>query len=226
VADHVLGHVVLEEAPVHVVHQRRGDRQQVARQPFHLLGHLEARHALAHERLVDIEVEQAHLGVGDLGQGLPVDAAQLQERDEREARREDRGHVAERFEVLVRHGVERGRRQPDARPEALDQRGLETGLVGGVVQRSLPSLVSEHRLDVAVGEAALPSRLADLVEPVAPLAQPGHDASVGHGRLGPLALPVELRDHALLRPAAERRGGDADALGRLLQREGLLAHRP
>ena len=75
VADHVLLDEVLEEALVDVVHQRRGERQQVAREALHLLGHLEARHPLAHQRLVDVEVEQAHLGVGDLRQRLPVDAA-------------------------------------------------------------------------------------------------------------------------------------------------------
>ena len=85
--DHVLLHEVLEEALVDVVHQRRGERQQVAREPLHLLGHLEAGHALAHQRLVHVEVEQPHLGVGDLRQRLPVHAAELEERHEREARR-------------------------------------------------------------------------------------------------------------------------------------------
>ena len=43
--------------------------------------------AVAHQRLVDVEVEEAHLGVGDLRQRLAVDAHELQERDEREAGR-------------------------------------------------------------------------------------------------------------------------------------------
>ena len=72
--DHVLLDEVLEEAPVDVVHDRRGEREQVAREVLHLLGHLQAGHALAHERLVHVEVEQAHLGVGDLGERLPVHA--------------------------------------------------------------------------------------------------------------------------------------------------------
>ena len=73
-----------------VVHDRRGERQQLAREALHLLGHLEPGHAVAHQRLVDVEVEQPHLGVGDLGERLAVDAHELQERDEREARRRAR----------------------------------------------------------------------------------------------------------------------------------------
>ena len=86
VADDVLLDEVLQEALVDVVHDRRGQRQQVARQALHLLGHLEAGHAVADQRLVDVEVEQPDLGVGDLGERLAVDAHELQERDQREAR--------------------------------------------------------------------------------------------------------------------------------------------
>ena len=42
-------------------------------------------HAVADQRLVDVEVEQADLGVGDRGQRLAVDAHELEEGDEREA---------------------------------------------------------------------------------------------------------------------------------------------
>ena len=42
VADHVLLDEVLQEALVDAVHDRRGERQQVAREPLHLLRHLEA----------------------------------------------------------------------------------------------------------------------------------------------------------------------------------------
>ena len=58
-------------------------------------------HAVAHERLVDVEVEQPHLGVGDLGERLPVDADELQERDEREARRQHGGDVAQELQVVL-----------------------------------------------------------------------------------------------------------------------------
>ena len=55
----------------------------------------------AHQRLVDVEVEQAHLGVGDLRQCLTVDPGELQKGDEGKARVQDRGDVAERLGVLV-----------------------------------------------------------------------------------------------------------------------------
>ena len=85
-ADDVLVEEVLEEALVDVVHDRRGERQQLAREALHLLRHLEVRHAVVDQRLVDVEVEEPDLGVGDPRQRLPVDAHELEEGDEREAR--------------------------------------------------------------------------------------------------------------------------------------------
>ena len=85
VADHVLLDEVLEVALMDVVHDRRGERQEIARQVLHLLGHLQAWDAVAHQRLVHVEVEQAGLGVGDLGQRLSIHARELEERDQREA---------------------------------------------------------------------------------------------------------------------------------------------
>jgi hypothetical protein len=102
VPDHVLLDEVLEVALVDVVHDRRRERQQVTREVFHLLGHLQAGHAVAHERLVDVEVEEARLGVGDLGERLPVHARELEERDQREAGVQHRRDVAERLHVLGR----------------------------------------------------------------------------------------------------------------------------
>ena len=227
VADHVLRHEVLEKATVHVVHQRRRDRQQVARQALHLLRHLQSGHSLAHQRLVHVQVEQAHLGVGDLGQRLPVDPAELEERDQREAGLEHRRDVAQRLEVLVRDGIERRGGQADAGPEALDQRLLEAGLVGRVGEGAPRLLVvAEERLDVAVGQPALPARLADVLEPVPARPQPRDDAGVRHGGRRPLAAAVHLRDHAAVGPATKRRRRDAYALGCFRQGEGLLCHGP
>ena len=56
-------------------------------QALHLLGDLEPVDAVADQRLVDEEVEELDLGVGDLRERLAVDAHELQEGDEREARR-------------------------------------------------------------------------------------------------------------------------------------------
>ena len=94
-----------------VLHDRRRQRQHLARQRVHLLRDLEPGHAVADQRLVDVEVEEPHLGVGDLGHRLPVDAHELQEGDEREARGEHRGDVLEQ-----RAGPRAGPRRPSAAP--------------------------------------------------------------------------------------------------------------
>ena len=109
-ADDVLLDEVLQEALVDVVHDRRGERQQLARQALHLLGHLQPGHAVAHQRLVDVEVEEPHLGVGDLRQRLAVDAHELQERDQREAGGEHGGDVAQQLQVVLGDLLERRRR--------------------------------------------------------------------------------------------------------------------
>ena len=83
-----------------------------------------------------VDVEQAHLGVGDLGERLPVDARELEEGDEREARVEHRGRRSGAPGCPRRENSSTlALRQADAGPEALDQRGLEPGLPGGVVER-------------------------------------------------------------------------------------------
>ena len=74
-----------------------------------------------------VEVEEADLGVRHLRERLPVDAHELQQRDEREAGAQHRGEVAQQLEVVVgdpphRVGVEAHREE-----EPLDQRGLEPG---------------------------------------------------------------------------------------------------
>jgi len=62
---------------VDAVHDRRREREQVAREALHLLRHLEVVDALVDQRLVDVEVEELDLGVGDLRECLPVDADEL-----------------------------------------------------------------------------------------------------------------------------------------------------
>ena len=139
-AHHVLLDVVLEEALVRVVHQRRGERQQVAGQVLHLLRHLHPGHALADERLVHVDVEEADLGVGDLGQRLPVDAAELEEGDERKARAEDRRDVGERLDVLVGQVVQ----LPAGRPMLAQKRSISAGSRPGA-RRPRPSASARSR---------------------------------------------------------------------------------
>ena len=69
-----------------------------------------AGHAVAHQRLVDVEVEEPHLGVGDLRERLAVDAHELQEGDEREAGREHGGDVAQQLQVVLGDALERAGR--------------------------------------------------------------------------------------------------------------------
>ena len=112
---------------------------------LHLLGHLEPGHAVAHQRLVDVEVEQPDLGVGDLRERLAVDADQLQEGDEREAGVQHRGGVLEQLEVLVGEAVAACAREAERAPDALDQRRLEPGPLGGVAQRVRAAAASGNR---------------------------------------------------------------------------------
>ena len=127
VADHVLVEEVLQEALVDAIHDRRGEREQVAREPLHLLRHLEVVDALVDQRLVDVEVEELDLGVRDPRQRLPVDAHELEEGDEREAGVQRRGDVAQQLEVVLGDLAEGRHREADGAPDALDQRRLEAG---------------------------------------------------------------------------------------------------
>ena len=101
VADDVLLDEVLQPALVDVVHDRRREREQLRGQSFHLLGDLEALDPVADQRLVDVQVEELDLRVGDPRQRLPVDADELQEGHEREAGRQHGRHVAQQPDVVL-----------------------------------------------------------------------------------------------------------------------------
>ena len=118
-----------------MVHDRRGERQQLAGEALHLLGHLQPGDAVAHQRLVDVEVEEPHLGVGDLGQRLAVDAHELQEGDERQAGVEHRGDVAQQLQVVLGDAAPARGGEAQRDLDALDQRRLEAGLLGRLVER-------------------------------------------------------------------------------------------
>ena len=115
--------------------------------------------------------------------------------------------------------------QAQAGPEALDQRGLEVGELGGLLQRALGLVPAEELLDVPIGEPALAARLLDLLELVPPLSKPRNDARVRHRGGGPLGLAIHLRDHAVARPSAQRLGRDAHPLGGFLEGN-ALCHGP
>ena len=69
-----------------VLGERRRQRHDFGGEVAHRLGHLQLGDAVADQRFVDVEVEEADLGLGDPAQALHVDADQLQEGDQREAR--------------------------------------------------------------------------------------------------------------------------------------------
>ena len=169
VADHVLVEEVLQEALVDAIHDRRGEREQVAREALHLLRHLEVVDALVDQRLVDVEVEELDLGVGDPRQRLPVDAHELEEGDEREAGVQRRGDVAQQLEVVLGDLAEGRHREADGAPDALDQRRLEAG--------RLRRLLERVGLSSAAGTAPRRSR-----RPAGPSATPrGSRPSSGRG---------------------------------------------
>jgi hypothetical protein len=132
----------------------------------HLLRHLEPGHAVAHERLVHVEVEEADLGVGDLRERLPVDARELQQRDQRQAGRQHGGDVAQQLQVVLGQRLERGRAEAHRRVQPLDQRGLEPGLAGGVLDRVVAVGRLQEVLDRPEGQPALPGGLRDLAQRV------------------------------------------------------------
>jgi hypothetical protein len=219
VPDDVLLDEVVQEAPVDVVHDRRGQRHELPGEALHLLGHLEPGPPVTHHRLVHVEVEQTHLGVGDLGERLPVDPAQLQEGDERQAGGDHRGAVAQELEVVLGDLLERTRVEADGREDPFDERGVETGLLRGLLDRDHGLLARQEVLDVAEGQPALLGRRADLLQRVPAPAQAGDDARVRGFGGGP-AGPVGARDELGPDPAAQRRRGHAGPLGHLRGGEG------
>ena len=110
------------------VHDRPGQRQQLGREVGELLGDVEHRRAVADHRLVDEEVEELDLGVGDLRERLPVDAHELQEGDQRQPGVEHRGEALQQREVVVGEVLQRRGREPGGGPDAADQLRLEAGL--------------------------------------------------------------------------------------------------
>ena len=214
---------------MHVVHRRRGERQQGAREVLHLLSHLQAGHALADQGLMHVDVEEAHLGVGDLSQRLSVHAAELQEGHEREARRQHRGRVLQGLNILFAEVLEALRGKAEAGPVALDQGGLQSGGLRRVLQR-VPALgrLREQLLHEAVGQPALLGGLTDLVERVPAITQPHHDPGVGQCSGGPLtgALSLHLRDHAGRRPPSQRGRRDTRLLGGLVESQGVVGQGP
>ena len=141
--------------PVEVVHHRRGRTAAAAPASSPICSATSSPgDAVAHQRLVHVEVEEPHLGVGDLRERLAVHAHELQEGDEREARVEHVGHLLEHLDVLGGQVVERWA-NPSMPKMPLDQRRLEAGRARGLPQRDRRRRCGQQLLDVAECQAPL-----------------------------------------------------------------------
>ena len=183
--------------------------------------------AVAHQRLVHVEVEEPHLGVGDLRERLAVDAHELQEGDEREAGAEHRGDVAQQLQVVLAELVARASR-PGSRPRC-QIRSISAG--SSPVSLARPPRACS--VAVAAREAGprcsrrragrTPSALADLLQRVPALAQARDDPRVGDA---PRASSGRRQRHEpVVDPAAQRRRARRRAGGRP-RRASARRHRP
>ena len=181
---------------------------------------------VADHRLVDVEVEEADLGVGDPADRLDVDAHQLQEGDEREAGGEDAGAVAHR--ARRPRGLS-SRSRPSGVPRMTRIRSISSGSspvsLGDLLDRDLLLARGEELLGEAEGETALAPRPLQLLERVAALAHPRDDPRLsGRGR-GPAAAPD--RDDLLRRPpfqgARPRRPTAARPRSRLIRSSAMVS---
>ena len=200
-------------------------REQALDQLAHLLRHLERRHPVVDQRLVDEDVEEAHLGLGDPAHRLRVDADQLEQRDQREAGVEDALEDLDRLEVVVGEPIGGGHRHAEQGHHPLDQLIVEADLGRGLAAAAAALDRRQQVLDVAEGEAPVANRSADLTQRVAAIAHPGDDPGLGRGGRRP--APVLDRDDAIGGPALQGRLRDAGPARRLGQRDplGAGAHR-
>ncbi len=165
-----------------------------------LLGGLHPGVPRAHQRLVDVEVEQPDLGVGDPGDRLAVHADQLQQRDEREAGFEHAGDVAQQLQLVGAHPVGRRRAEPETAQHPHDERLVETGLRRGELERDPLLLEREQLLQESVGEPPVPGRAGELLERVTARPHARDDAGLADRGGGPFA-PV-LGDQPAALPGA------------------------
>ena len=155
------------------------------------------RDALAHHRLVDEEVEEPDLGLGDLPQRLRIDPDQLEQRDQREARCGGSPAIcSQHLDVLVADPIGHRHRRAEQAHDPLDQLLLEPDRLrrlGSRVQARSPAGTRSS----TEPNASRPSRtaLADLAQRVAALPHPRDDARLRRGRRRP-APAADRQDRA------------------------------
>ena len=163
-----------------------------------------------------VEVDQAHLGFGDLRDRLTVHARELQEGDRRQARLEHRRDVAQHFQVLVGEQLRRAPAESHRGEEAFDQPLLEPGLARDFAHRVAAFGAAQQILDRPDRELAVVARSLDLRERVTACAQASDDAYVGRRSRRP--APGVTGNEADPDPPFDRAGRDAGARRDLCER--------
>ena len=93
------------------------------------LSQLRGRQAGAAQPLVDMEVEEAKLSLGDSAEGVGVDPNKLDQRRFRQSTVQRRSKRTERVHVIIVQRIA-ARAEAGGLPEAADQRDVGTGLLG------------------------------------------------------------------------------------------------
>ena len=203
VADDVLLDEVLQEALVEVVHDRRGQRQQLAGQALHLLGHLEPG------RRRRASAARARRG----GTGAPRRRRSGPAPGRRRARAAGRRRAGSRRRARRRRSAAAGGRPRSSRPRSpagkpidCQMRSISAGSSpvsrGGVLERVLAVLGREQVLDVAEGQPARP-RPPGGSTPASGRARAA-GPRCGRGDRGGRPAAVGVGDHPLIGPAPKR----------------------
>src|SRR5215207_2125252 len=198
VADDVLLDVEAQVALVDLLHQWRRDREEVSRESLHLLRHLKRVDPLPDEGLVDVQVEQPHLRLGDLANRLGVDPDELEQRHQWKPCPQDVPDVLHRHDVLLVEGSLEGGGRTQQRHHPLDQGLLEARPLRRFQTRHVALAPRKEVLDVAERQTAFANRAAQLGERMPPFAQPAHDPGLSRRGGGP--PPAPDRDHPCLDP--------------------------
>jgi hypothetical protein len=166
-----------------------------------------------------MEMEQAHLGVGDLGDRVAVDPDHLQQGNQRQPRLQASGGVAQKLDILLAQrsvGVQVETRRGD---DPLRQGRLQASFAGRVHDLVGMAGGGEQLLGVGIGEPPVVQGTTDLGEAVAARTQPRDHAGVADSGRGPAILAVVLRQEASRNPPPQGGAARADPVGDLALRQ-------
>jgi hypothetical protein len=207
---------------VQVLGQRCRQRQDVSRQLPHLLRHFQLRHGIADHRFVHVEMEEAHLRLGDPPHRLRVDADQLQEGHERKAGCEHAGAVPHRSRVCLADLTAAVYRRAEDDEDPLHQLRLHPRFLCHLLDRQLLLVSGEKLFGEAEGEPPLAPRRLQVIQRVTAFPHPRDNPRLRRGGRRP--APAPHRHDLLFRPPFEGAGGNAGAPSRLAQGDPLIGH--